>query len=107
MNIVIRFVFITFLLTWIAAANIKDHSLVKNSLSTQQFRSARSVDENEIPSQSQIKDASTFLEKCLKKKVLRYTVKPLTKRGDNYNFQVQSLEVDLLSPKYENATAVS
>lgn len=34
-----------------------------------------------------------FLEKCLEKNVLQYTVRPLTKPGDNYNSMLQAIEV--------------
>ncbi|XP_055317996.1 uncharacterized protein LOC129576655 [Sitodiplosis mosellana] len=44
----------------------------------------------------EIKQMHTFLEKSLKKNVLNYTLSPVTKPGDNYNFMLQSLEVKLL-----------
>lgn len=43
----------------------------------------------------EIKDFTEFLEKCLDRKVLEYTLKPLTKPGDNYGSVMQSVEVKI------------
>ncbi|XP_031632040.1 uncharacterized protein LOC116346242 [Contarinia nasturtii] len=43
-----------------------------------------------------------FLEKCLKKRVLEYTLRPLTKPGDNFKATIQSLEVKLLKSNDSN-----
>lgn len=39
------------------------------------------------------KNFTDFLENCLDIKVVQYTVKPLTKSGDNYNSMVQAIDV--------------
>lgn len=41
----------------------------------------------------EIKNFNEFLEKCLEYKVLNYTIRALTKAGDNYRGVVQSVEV--------------
>lgn len=40
-----------------------------------------------------IRDFTEFLEKCLGRKVLEYTLEPLTKPGDNYGSMMLSVEV--------------
>lgn len=40
-----------------------------------------------------IRDLTEFLEKCLGRKVLEYTLNPLTKPGDNYGSIMLSVEV--------------
>lgn len=40
-----------------------------------------------------IRDFTEFLEKCLGRKVLEYTLNPLTKPGDNYGSIMLSVEV--------------
>lgn len=42
---------------------------------------------------SEIKYIKEFLEECLNMKVIDYTIKPLTKPGDNYGGVLQSIEV--------------
>lgn len=44
-------------------------------------------------SMGEIKNFNEFLEKCLEYKVLNYTIRALTKAGDNYRGVVQSVEV--------------
>lgn len=44
-------------------------------------------------SDREIVDLKQFLEKCLKKKVLDYTLSDLTRPGENYGSILQSLEV--------------
>lgn len=46
-----------------------------------------------MSSSCQIKNFTQFLEENLKRRVLEYTFKPLTKPGDNYCGVVQSVEV--------------
>lgn len=43
----------------------------------------------------QIRGFSNFLETCLNRKVLEYTLKPLTKPGDNYGSIMQAVDVKL------------
>lgn len=43
----------------------------------------------------EIKEFDKFLEKCLEQKVLNYTLKPLTKPGDNYGSIMQSVDVKI------------
>lgn len=43
----------------------------------------------------EIKNFSEFLEKCLGRKVLDYTLKRLTKPGDNYGSIMQSVDVEV------------
>lgn len=44
----------------------------------------------------EIQQFRSFLEKCLKTKVLEYSLKPLTKPGDNYGSIMQSVDVKML-----------
>lgn len=44
-------------------------------------------------SECDIKDFLEFLEKCLKQKVLDYSIKPLTKNGDNFSGIIRSVDV--------------
>lgn len=46
---------------------------------------------------NEIKNIREFLEKSLKRKVLKYTTRPLTKPGDNYNSLLHAIKVDLLN----------
>lgn len=48
---------------------------------------------DQIRALCEIKEFNAFLEKCLKRKVLHYTLKPLTKPGDNYGSIMQSVDV--------------
>lgn len=41
----------------------------------------------------EIRDFTAFLQKCLQRKVLDFTLKPLTKPGDNYGSLIQSVDV--------------
>lgn len=43
----------------------------------------------------EINEFDKFLEKCLEQKVLNYTLKPLTKPGDNYGSIMQSVDVKI------------
>lgn len=45
---------------------------------------------------SEIRNFTEFLEKCLERKVLSYTLKPLTKPGDNYGAVLQSVDVKVV-----------
>lgn len=42
-----------------------------------------------------IRNFTEFLEICLQQKVLRFTLKPLTKPGDNYGSTMQSVDVEV------------
>lgn len=48
---------------------------------------------------SEIRNFTDFLEKCLERKVLDYTLKPLTKPGDNYGAVLQSVDVKVVGNK--------
>lgn len=48
---------------------------------------------------SEIRNFTKFLEKCLERKVLGYTLKPLTKPGDNYGAVLQSVDVKVVGNK--------
>lgn len=43
----------------------------------------------------EIRNFTEFLEKCLRQKICNYTLRPLTKPGDNYGSTMQSVEVKL------------
>lgn len=45
----------------------------------------------------EIQQFREFLEKSLNKRVLEYTLKPLTKPGDNYGSIIQSVDVKVTS----------
>lgn len=42
-----------------------------------------------------IRNFTEFLENCLQRKVLGFTLKPLTKPGDNYGSTMQSVDVEV------------
>ena len=50
----------------------------------------------------EIKNLKEFLEKCLGKPVLEYTLKPLTKPGDNYGSELQAVEAKLADKNGSN-----
>lgn len=43
----------------------------------------------------EIKNFSEFLDKCLNRNVIGYTMKPLTKAGDNYGSVLHSVELEV------------
>lgn len=43
----------------------------------------------------EINDFAEFLEKCLNRNILDFTLKPLTKPGDNYRSIMQLVEVQV------------
>lgn len=50
-------------------------------------------------SECDIKDFREFLEKSLKQKVLDYSIKPLTKNGDNFSGIIRSVDVKVAEVK--------
>ncbi|XP_055309442.1 uncharacterized protein LOC129573174 [Sitodiplosis mosellana] len=51
---------------------------------------------DQVRSFCEIKEFGKFLEKCLNQKVLDYTLKSLTKPGDNYGSIMQSVDVEVI-----------
>lgn len=51
---------------------------------------------------SSIIGLGAFLETCLQKKVFKYTLNPLTKRGENWGTVLQALEVKYLKSNDSN-----
>lgn len=49
-----------------------------------------------------IRNFTEFLEQNLKKKVLEYTLKPLTKPGDNFGAVVQAVDVKVVKNNENN-----
>lgn len=47
----------------------------------------------EVRPSCQIREFHKFLEQCLKRKVLNYNLKALTKPGDNYGSVMQAVDV--------------
>lgn len=50
----------------------------------------------------EIREFQKFMEKSLKKKVLEYSSKPLTKPGDNFGAVLQAVDVKLLANNQSN-----
>lgn len=50
----------------------------------------------------EIKDFTGFLEKCLGRKIVEYSLKPLTKPGENYGSVMLSVEVKLVDDDENN-----
>lgn len=48
---------------------------------------------DQVQSSYKIRNFGEFLEKCLKRKVIEYSLKPLTKPGDNYGSIMQAVDV--------------
>lgn len=51
---------------------------------------------------AEIKNLKEFLEECLAKPILEYSLKPLTKPGDNYGAELQAVEVKVADNNDEN-----
>lgn len=49
----------------------------------------------QVQPSGKINECRTFLETCLRRKVLSYTLKPLTKPGDNFGSIMQSIDVEV------------
>lgn len=80
-------------------ANVLHQQTIRNPIQSIQGNQSRTVCEKMRENDQalrEIKNVHEFLEKCLKKSVLKYTLNPLTKPGDNYNSVLQSLEVKLI-----------
>lgn len=48
---------------------------------------------DQVHSLYEIRNFGEFLEKCLERKVHEYSLKPLTKPGDNYGSVMQAVDV--------------
>lgn len=50
----------------------------------------------------EVKNFTAFLEKCLKRTVIEYTMKPLTQMGDNYGSVLHSVEAHVTATNDNN-----
>lgn len=68
--------------------SIKNETTAIESVNTRNENSSAHLDQS-------IREIEAFLQTNLKKKVLEFTVKPLTKPGDNFKSLVQAVDVKL------------
>lgn len=61
---------------------------------------------NETSSSCEIRNFTEFLEKCLGRKVHDYTLRPLTKPGENYGSTMQSVDVKLTDKKCSKVSSL-